>query len=466
MGRWLGGSVQMTGRVVFVRRVCGAVADPALRSLAPTNGSRSIIRCSQNRRSREVGISAPRREFASTSRVSARSEKSSRDGQQEPRRTGSTVRITASLVAAWLALNVGLELTGLDNWLARLRTGKPLNEKRFVPFVVASREQESPTAFVLTIKPKFAIDSPETSPSGRLLSALFPRLQFPHTSHTNRTILEKAWNHGLWSVEIKQPQIQVARAYTPLPAPSHEGEQNDLDSGHLRFLIRRMDGGEVSTYLSRLQVGDTVELRGPHLGFDVRARLGDSGKVVFLAGGTGIAPALQAARAILGTEANTHPANPSVSIIWANRHRADCPGIPSPRGALTSEISPPLGNAITSLLKQMKARYGHSLRYTSTVDDENTYITPRDILSAVGSSPSPSPSTQPGWALPFISKRPPSPPPLTSDHPETTTAATCKYHSPSGSSALLAATSPSCYPITAIAATPKVYSSLARARTS
>ncbi len=76
-------------------------------------------------------------------------------------------------------------------------------------------------------------------------------------------------------------------------------EERDLDQGLLRFLIRTVDGGEVSHYLARLGLGDTVELRGPHLGFDVPLRMGNAGQLVFLAGGTGIAPALQAIRAVL-----------------------------------------------------------------------------------------------------------------------------------------------------------------------
>ncbi|KAK0651796.1 hypothetical protein B0T16DRAFT_87076 [Cercophora newfieldiana] len=420
----------MTGSVlVLSRRVCAAVPSPALISLALTHVSRSIIRHLANGRARAPGILTPCRTVASTPKAGARSEESSQSGQQEqePRRTGAAVRVAASILAAWLALNAGLEVGGLDEWLAGLRTGKPLNEVRFVPYIVTSREQVSPTAFILTVKPKFALDRPDTSPSGRLLSVLFPRLQFPHTSHNNRAILEKAWDHGLWSVEIKQPQIQVARDYTPLPAPSREAEQHDLHFGHLRFLIRRMDGGEVSTYLSRLQVGDTVELRGPHLGFDVRARLGSSDKVVFLAGGTGIAPALQTARAVLDTETNPHNNNrkPSVSILWANRHRADCPGIPSPQGTQPVDISSS-SNAITSLLEQMKARYGDSLHYTSTVDDENARVTPPDILRAAGSS-SPPAGTRTLWSIPFFSSSPSLPTTVPDRTSSNTT--TCKYHS-------------------------------------
>jgi len=113
------------------------------------------------------------------------------------------------------------------------------------------------------------------------------------------------------SVLFKQPQLQIARAYTLLPA--EPGQSPD----ELRFLIKRERGGEVSSYLHRLETGAEVEIRGPNAEYTLpeeRVR-----KVVFIAGGTGIAPALQAAKAVRADEADVH-------ILWANRHREDCEG--------------------------------------------------------------------------------------------------------------------------------------------
>ncbi|KAK3685587.1 hypothetical protein B0T22DRAFT_222907 [Podospora appendiculata] len=245
-----------------------------------------------------------------------------------------------------------------DNILLTSTVGRPLNPETFVPFTITAREQVSPTSFILTVRPLHARDAPSF---------------FLPDQHANGPVLARAWQHGLWSVEIKQPQLQVARDYTPLPP-----RDDDLDRGVLRFLIRRLDGGEVSSYLSRLGVGDGVELRGPHLGFDVRARLGDSGdSVVFLAGGTGIAPALQAARALLDDN-NEQPT--TVSILWANRHRADCDG---PGG-------------IASLLAEEKQRHGDRLRYACTVDEEGSFISAGAIAELTGMS-SITPVSSPGW---------------------------------------------------------------------
>lgn len=302
-------------------------------------------------------------------------------------------------ITAWAALNAALEFIGLDDVLTNLAVGGPLNERSFVPFTIVSSEPVSPTSFVLTVKPRFGRDGAATGATATALRVLFPRARFPRTSHTNGPVVEAAWSYGLWFVEIKQPQLQVARDYTPLPAPSRDGEQVDLDKGYLRFLIRRMDGGEVSTYLGRLRAGDTVELRGPHLGFDVRARLGGADRVVFLAGGTGIAPALQTVRAVLGgsrdpaqeddDDESSGQRKPSVTIIWANRHRADCPGVeglPSASGSsgnTGTQASLP-AHTIVSLLEQMRARYGGRLRYACAVDEEGSSVNTSDILWATG----------------------------------------------------------------------------------
>ena len=279
-----------------------------------------------------------------------------------------------SLLCVWLAANIVIYATSIDDSLARLAVGNPLNSTSFEPFTVVAREQVSPTSFILTVRPRFAREPEQADAILVFLRTLFPFCRFPREVHTNRPVLEQAWRHGLWSVETKQPQLQVARHYTPLPAESKKAEVLDLERGEMRFFIRKIDAGEVSSYLSLLGVGDQVELRGPHLGFDVRARLGSAGRVVFLAGGTGVAPALQTMRALLDSP---HADRPSVSLIWANRHRADCPGA----GNSSSPSSP---NAMVSLLDHFKQRHPNALHYSCTVEEEGAVISAADILQATG----------------------------------------------------------------------------------
>ena len=273
--------------------------------------------------------------------------------------------------------------------------GKPptglLNSESFVPFKVVSTERTSPTTFILTV----------SAPA-------------PHEAD-NAALIEDAWSHGLWSVEIKQPQLQIARNYTPLPpAPVPAPAPANYP---LRFLVRKYDGGEVSTYLSRLGPGDDVWLRGPHLGFDVAARLGAAGeRVVFLAGGTGVAPALQVARHLLSMRKGGEQGRKlSMEIIWASRSRADCAGCPrllqrdGGRGfwgriASVAGGSAPAGdqdmdglqNPIVRELRELQAVYrsqGHALEFRCVADDEAGVISGADVTRATGPSRTPSPST-------------------------------------------------------------------------
>ncbi|KAI1421339.1 Sucrase/ferredoxin-like-domain-containing protein [Xylaria sp. FL1777] len=236
-----------------------------------------------------------------------------------------------------------------------------INTATFSAFTIIRREQVSPSAFIITLRPSAWVNAQEVE------SGDVEQSDGPTGFLSNR--IQKAWRHGLWSIEIKQPQLQIARHYTPLPPlPTPAGsssikDESTFEDGNtdemqadLRILIRRMDGGEMSNYLSRQCVGDTVWLRGPHLGFDVPRRLGtannyDSGivngdvrarrGVVFLAGGTGIAPALQIAHKLLdGNDYSDREKNrPRISILWANRWGADTLGRELPPSIQKKSVS-------------------------------------------------------------------------------------------------------------------------------
>jgi len=157
-------------------------------------------------------------------------------------------------------------------------------EDGFVKYRLAAREDISSTCAIFTLRPVLGSKGIDVNTEG-----------------TERAIK---------SMLFKQPQLQIARAYTLLPA--EPGQADD----EMRFLIRKERGGEVSGYLHRLEAGAEVEVRGPNAEYVLPERVN---KVVFIAGGTGIAPALQAAKAVAADEADVH-------ILWANRHREDCEG--------------------------------------------------------------------------------------------------------------------------------------------
>lgn len=59
----------------------------------------------------------------------------------------------------------------------------------------------------------------------------------------------------VWSVFIKDDDIQVERAYTPL---------NGVDrDGNMLFWIKKYPKGEVGRWLHSKAEGDTIEVRGP-----------------------------------------------------------------------------------------------------------------------------------------------------------------------------------------------------------
>ncbi|KAF2203031.1 hypothetical protein GQ43DRAFT_439216 [Delitschia confertaspora ATCC 74209] len=230
-------------------------------------------------------------------------------------------------------------------------------------------------------------------------------------------VVEEAWRSGVWSVQVKQPQLQIARAYTPLPSLSAEGlDSKNGEEGEspqdLRFLIRKEHGGEVSNYLHNLPAQSTIELRGPNHECEIPD---DIKEVVFLAGGTGIAPAMQVA-SLLGQRKGSR-----MHILWANRRREECLGGVSdeePRtqgGVLPGRLSgwrslfgseEPIvmgqrdeSNTVSSsavkgvivreleALKRKSKTHAGSLNVDYFVDEEKSFIRPADVVKQLQLSP-------------------------------------------------------------------------------
>lgn len=262
---------------------------------------------------------------------------------------------------------------------------KVLNQDTFVPYTITSRDAISATSFIFTVAPQ------HPNPHPIFLTA------DPSTAAT------ATWRYPLWSVEFKQPEVQIARNYTPLPPL--EGER--LEDGHLRFYVRSIPGGEMSTYLGRLGVGREVWLRGTHPGFDVAARLGSQRNVVFLAGGTGVAPAMQVAKAVLDSHADAR-----FTLLWAIRSREElqeAPDLPTIRPHDSSswwdllrrrprphptEVSHPIADAspLGLELGEMKARYGDRLRIHVGIDDESSQFRESHIATVIQRSPPAAPT--------------------------------------------------------------------------
>ncbi|KAJ7904229.1 hypothetical protein B0H14DRAFT_3079154 [Mycena olivaceomarginata] len=87
----------------------------------------------------------------------------------------------------------------------------------------------------------------------------------------------------IWSVYIKDDDIQVERPYTPL-----EGIDED---GRMRFWIKKYPKGEVGRWLHSKKIGDQVEFRGPLSTWAWKENEWD--EIVMISGGTGITPFYQ-----------------------------------------------------------------------------------------------------------------------------------------------------------------------------
>ncbi|KAI0190118.1 hypothetical protein F4808DRAFT_444943 [Astrocystis sublimbata] len=298
-----------------------------------------------------------------------------------------------------------------------------INTTTFSAFTITQREEVSPTAFIITLRPSSWVDHEELDSAqaeGEPIGFLSTRVQ-------------QAWRHGLWSVEIKQPQLQIARHYTPLPPltkpPEPLGESYDEqeEQSNLRLLIRKMEGGEMSNYLSRQRVGDVVWLRGPHLGFDIPRRLGDRSYdntrseahnasdergVVFLAGGTGIAPALQIAHKLLDhcNSDKIEGSRPHISILWANRWGIDALGREQTlstssesnnwfrfwgtKGSSSdtsthdkrNETNREPASSLALQIRDLKRRYPSHFDVSYFVDAEGTFIKAKNVETALAST--------------------------------------------------------------------------------
>ncbi|EKM59147.1 uncharacterized protein PHACADRAFT_113420 [Phanerochaete carnosa HHB-10118-sp] len=87
----------------------------------------------------------------------------------------------------------------------------------------------------------------------------------------------------IWSIFIKDDDIQVERPYTPL-----EGIDG---GGKMRLWVKRYPKGEVGRWLHSKRVGDKIEIRGPLKTWPWQEETWD--EIIMVSGGTGITPFYQ-----------------------------------------------------------------------------------------------------------------------------------------------------------------------------
>jgi hypothetical protein len=284
-----------------------------------------------------------------------------------PNRTQARPSIIGGLLA--IASLVALERAGLFEWAK----DHALSPDSFLPYKIASKEPVSATSTLFTLEPSSASDV---------------------EVQMNRELYEKAFRAGVWSVDFKQPHMQIARAYTPIPMRCFEGEGGwrrkfeDRGQARLWFLIRREREGEVSGYLHGLREGEEVEVRGPNVEWRVPERVRN---VVFLAGGTGIAPAVQVAACLFemrgrkeGLEGRR---DVKLSILWANRRREDCRGA---GGEADGEVATcEKGDLrdpgpVVGLLEMLRRQYPGEISVQYFVDEDRTFIDEKALGPLLG----------------------------------------------------------------------------------
>ena len=264
-------------------------------------------------------------------------------------------------VAAWLSYKV-------YKWQTNPARSIILNPRFFTPFILVSRETVSSSSATLNL------------------------LSVPEGQNTEN--VSEAWRKGVWSVEVMQPELQISRSYTPLPPI--EGTKPE----QVRLFVRHEPQGEVSTFLHTINRGTIVNLRGPKIEYEIPE---DVDEILFLAGGTGIAPALQVAHTLFNHRIKSTEGGPELRILWANRKREDSiNGLedfsdqgaqakliprtakladnkpPSQPEEITGELTAPLKPSQTRLVEEvesLRARHGGKLIVDYLVDEEGSYIT-------------------------------------------------------------------------------------------
>lgn len=109
--------------------------------------------------------------------------------------------------------------------------------------------------------------------------------------------------------EVKHKE--VVRSYTPI--------SSDVNPGYFDLIVKAYPTGNISRHLATLKVGDTMKVKGPKGAMVYTPNM--VRKFGMIAGGTGITPMLQVARAI--QRGRTSGDKTEVSMIFANVNEED-----------------------------------------------------------------------------------------------------------------------------------------------
>jgi hypothetical protein len=143
--------------------------------------------------------------------------------------TTSRVRLSSVIFIA----STGVLVSSYLLWPSKYRgsptfTQKPMSPSYFIPTTVSDISQAGPDLAVLTLT--------------------LPRDAY--SADGNASLFEP-----IWSIFVKDDDIQVERPYTPLYGFD--------DEGNIKLWVKRYPKGEVGRWLHSKEAGDTIEIRGP-----------------------------------------------------------------------------------------------------------------------------------------------------------------------------------------------------------
>ncbi|KAI0750784.1 ferredoxin reductase-like protein [Daedaleopsis nitida] len=147
---------------------------------------------------------------------------------------------------------------------------------------------------------------PCLDPNTRIMTLTVPRHAIPP--------LQQAEFQPIWSVYIKDDDIQVERPFTPLEGMDSEGR--------MKFWVKRYEKGEVGRWLHSKNTGDYIEIRGPLKTWPFRE--GEWDEVVMISGGTGITPFCQLLYKELLSQSSPH-AKTRYTLLHSSRRPTELP---------------------------------------------------------------------------------------------------------------------------------------------
>ncbi|PFH52653.1 hypothetical protein AMATHDRAFT_74117 [Amanita thiersii Skay4041] len=226
-----------------------------------------------------------------------------------------------SLLAAFAcATSAYLFLPSAPSRAAPTSATETLSPQHFTPSTVLSTEDTGPDTKIITLRIK-----PALVPSHFIRETTAPLT--PNTPAADRRI---------YSIFIKDSDIQVERAYTPLQCADKEGK--------IQFWVKKYEHGEVGRWLHEKKAGDVIELRGPIRTWDWSWRdcEGEWDDVVMISGGTGITPFYQFLHSLFSSPASLKGhGRTRYTLLHASRTPMDLPppSILDPLAKFASEYS-------------------------------------------------------------------------------------------------------------------------------